>query len=203
MQGKQIHGIYVGNPIEAQEKAAELSAKLNIRWKEKQFHTVLSKAPLMYRDLWTAGKCMYKLEPVVEEGGKLIIYAPHIKEISFTHGKFIRKIGYHPRDYFLKQWDKFKNYPGAILAHSTNIKGIGTYSDGVEKPRIEVVLATGIPRRVCEGVNLSYMDPKEINQEDYANREEEGILLVREAGEILYRLAAGSVPDIDKLYENL
>jgi hypothetical protein len=47
------------------------------------------------------------------------------------------------------------------------------------------------------------MDPKEINQEDYANREEEGILLVREAGEILYRLAAGSVPDIDKLYENL
>jgi nickel-dependent lactate racemase len=201
MQGNQIHGLYVGNPIEAQEKAAELSAKLNIRWKGKQFHLVLSMAPSMYKELWTAGKCMYKLEPVIEDGGKLIIYAPHIKEISFTHGKLIREIGYHPRDYFLKQWDKFKNYPGAILAHSTHLKGIGTYKDGVEKPRIEVILATGIPRIVCEEVNLGYMDPKEINLEDYANREDEGILLVREAGEMLYRLADGSVPNIDKLYK--
>ena len=29
----------------------------------------------------SAGKCMYKLEPVVADGGELIIYAPHIHEI--------------------------------------------------------------------------------------------------------------------------
>ena len=36
----------------------------------------------MYPELWTAGKCMYKLEPVVESGGKLVIYAPHLSEVS-------------------------------------------------------------------------------------------------------------------------
>ena len=57
----------------------------------------------MYDELWVGGKCMYKLEPVVADGGELIIYAPHIHEISITHGSLIRRIGYHCRDYFLKQ----------------------------------------------------------------------------------------------------
>ena len=203
MQGKELHGLYVGNPIEAQDKAADLSSKLNIEWKERPFHTVLSMAPPMYKDLWTAGKCMYKLEPVVEDGGKLIIYAPHIQEISFTHGSFLRNVGYHTRDYFLKQWDKFKQYPGAVLAHSTHVRGIGTYKEGMEKPRISVILATGISPGVCKAINLGYMDPKEIDPRDYADREGEGILLVKDAGEKLYRLADGSVPDIDNLYKKL
>ena len=65
----------------------------------------------MYDELWIAGKCMYKLEPVVADGGELIIYAPHVDEISVTHGKHIEEIGYHCRDYFLKQWDQFKHLP--------------------------------------------------------------------------------------------
>ena len=201
MRKNRVQGLYVGNPIEAQEKAAGLSKELNIVHKKRQFHTVLSTAPQIYKELWTGGKCMYKLEPVVEDGGRLIIYAPHIKEISSTHGKLIEEVGYHLRDYFLRQWDRFKNYPGAVLAHSTHVKGIGTYKEGVEKPRIEVVLATGIPKKVCKHINLGYMNPKEIDPEEYAEREEEGILLVRGAGETLYRLADGSLPDIDRLYE--
>ena len=64
---------------------------------------------------------MYKLEPVVEDGGELIIYAPHITEISYTHGKTLDRIGYHCLDYFLKQWEKFKDEPWGILAHSTHV----------------------------------------------------------------------------------
>jgi hypothetical protein len=41
----------------------------------------------MYDDLWTGGKCMYKIEPVVADGGEVIIYAPHITEISSVHGR--------------------------------------------------------------------------------------------------------------------
>ena len=78
---------------------------------EHPFPTVLSCAPLMYDELWVGGKCMYKLEPVVADGGELIIYAPHIHEISITHGALIRRIGYHCRDYFLKQWDKYQGGP--------------------------------------------------------------------------------------------
>ncbi len=196
---KRIYGLFIGNN-RAWEKAADLSSKLNIKYVDKSYKFVISIAPEMYKDIWTAGKCMYKLEPVVEDGGKLIIFAPHVKEISYTHGKYIEKIGYHTRDYFLKQWEKFKKFPGCILAHSTHVKGIGTYINGIEKPRIEVILATSIPESICKKINLGYIDYNKIKIEEYENRENEGILVVKNAGEILYRRKDGYIPDIDKLY---
>jgi hypothetical protein len=152
----------------------------------------------MYDDLWTGGKCMYKLEPVLADGGELIIYAPHITEVSVTHGRLIEQIGYHCRDYFLKQWDRFKELPWGVIAHSTHVRGIGTYENGVEHCRARVTLATRIPREVCERINMGYRDPDTIHPADYADREREGVLLVPKAGEMLYQLrepapwAAGS-----------
>ena len=183
-----LAGLFVGTPESAWEKAADLSEKLHIIRKKKPYRQILSCAPEMYDELWVAGKCMYKLEPVLADGGELIIYAPHLTEVSITHGDLIRRIGYHCRDYFLKQWDKFKDESWGVLAHSTHVHGGGTYENGVEKPRARVVLATGIPETVCRQINLGYRDPKTIRKEDFANREEEGILLVPKAGENLYRL---------------
>jgi nickel-dependent lactate racemase len=188
VKGNELAGLYIGTPEEAWDKAADLSAKLHIIYKDHPFKKVLSCAPAMYDDLWTAGKCMYKLEPVVEDGGELIIYAPHIKEISVTHGKIIRKIGYHVRDYFIKQMDKFKDIPGGVMAHSTHVKGIGKFENGIEEPRINVILATQIPESVCREINLGYCNPNDINIEEWKNRESEGILYVPKAGETLYRL---------------
>jgi hypothetical protein len=131
---------------------------------------------------------MYKLEPVVADGGELIIYAPHIREISVTHGRLIQEVGYHCRDYFLKQWDRFKEYPWGVLAHSTHVRGIGTFENNVEKCRIQVTLATGIPEAACRKINLGYRDPQSIRPADFANREDEGILLVPKAGEMLFQL---------------
>jgi len=111
-----------------------------------------------------------------------------LKDISVTHGETINKIGYHCRDYFTKQWDKFKDFPWGVVAHSTHVRGTGTYEDGVEKCRVQVTLASQVPKEVCESINLGYRDPAGINIEDYANREDEGVLLVRKAGEQLYRL---------------
>ena len=181
-------GLHVGTPESAWDRAADQSAGLHIVRKAKPFRQILSCAPEMYDELWVAGKCMYKLEPVLAEGGELIIYAPHLKEVSLTHGNLIREIGYHCRDYFLKQWDKFKDKPWGVLAHSTHVFGGGTYEAGVEEPRARVVLASGIPEAVCREINLGYRDPKTIRKEDFANREEEGVLLVPKAGEQLYRL---------------
>jgi len=169
---------------------------VHIVYKDKPYKAILGIAPKMYDDMWTAGKVMYKLEPIVADGGTLIIYAPHIDEISYTHGRILDQIGYHTRDYFLKQWDKFKDFPRGVTAHSTHVKGIGTYIDGVEKPRVNVVLATGISRRRCEKVNLGYMNPEQINISDYEDRENESILVVHHAGEILHRLKSGYIPTI-------
>jgi len=187
VKGDGLAGLYHGTPEVAWSAAADLSARVHIRHTDRLYHTVLSCAPEMYDDLWTGGKCMYKLEPVVQDGGKLIIYAPHIQEISVTHGRQLLEVGYHTRDFFLKQWDRFQHYPWGVLAHSTHVKGAGTFENGAEKPRIEVILATGIPEDVCRKVNLGYLDYRKINKADYENREAEGILFVPKAGEILYR----------------
>ena len=161
VEGK-FKGLFIGNVIETWEQASDLSSKVHIIHKEKSYKTVLGLAPEMYDDVWTAGKVMYKLEPVVADGGTLIIYATHITEISYTHGKVIDEIGYHTRDYFLKRMEKFPDVPRGVMAHSTHVKGIGTFIDGVEKPRINVVLATQISKERCDKVNLGYMNPDEI-----------------------------------------
>lgn len=186
--GTDLAGLFFGRTNDAWSQAADLSDDVHIVKKPHPFHTVLSCAPPMYDEMWVGGKCMYKLEPVVADGGELIVYAPHIHELSLVHGATIERIGYHVRDYFLKQWDRFKDEPWGILAHSTHVRGIGTYENGVETPRIQVTLATAIPEETCRKINLGYRDPATINPDDYRNREDEGILLVPKAGEMLYRL---------------
>jgi len=187
---EELAGLYIGTPEEAYEAAANLSARVNIVWVDKPFQQVLSVMPEMYDDIWTAAKGMYKMEPAIADGGEVIIYAPHIDEFSYTHGKYLDEIGYHVRDYFLKQWDNFKHYPGGVLAHSTHLRGIGAYDAGttVESPRIKVTLATGIPEERCHNMGLGYLDPACINFDEWRNREAEGVLLVPKAGELLYRI---------------
>ncbi len=190
VKGEGLAGLFIGSPEAAYQAAADLSAKLHIQWVERPFARVLSVMPEMYADIWTAAKGMYKLEPVVADGGEIIIYAPHIDEVSYTHGHLIEEIGYHVRDYFLKQAERFKNYPGGVLAHSTHLRGTGTYDPetGIETSRIHVTLATKIPEERCRRLHLGYLDPEQINFDDWRGREAEGRLLVPKAGEMLYRL---------------
>lgn len=184
----ELEGVFCGSPEDAWRDAAHLSNKIHIVRRPRAFHTVLSRCPLMYDDLWVGGKAMYKLEPVVADGGELIIYAPHITEISPVHGALIEEIGYHCRDYFLADWPKFSRYPWGVVAHSTHVRGQGVMENGVEKCRIQVTLATGISREICEKINLGWRDVNTIRVEDYENREDEGVLYVPKAGEMLYRL---------------
>ncbi|MBC8446672.1 MAG: DUF2088 domain-containing protein [Chloroflexi bacterium] len=185
-----LAGLYVGRPEEAWEAAADLSAKLHIVTVDRPFQRVLSVMPEMYDDLWVAAKGMYKLEPVVADGGEVVIYGPHITEVSYTHGKIIDQIGYHVRDYFVKQWERFKRFPWGVLAHSTHLRGAGTYDaqTGVERPRIKVTLATGIPPERCQRINLGYLDPATVDPAEWEGRESERVLLVKKAGEMLYRV---------------
>ena len=189
MQEETLHGMYIGTYEEAFNAAADLSAQLNIIYVDYPYQRILSQPASHYDDLWTAAKAMYKTEPAIADGGEVIIYAPHISEISYTHGKLIDEVGYHVRDYFLKQWSRFEHVPGTILAHSTHVKGTGSYDAAThqESPRIKVTLATSIPEERCHHVNLGYLDYRTINPEEWRGREQEGILYLPHAGEMLYR----------------
>lgn len=181
-------GVFIGEPQQAWEKAAALSAQRHIRRCPKPYSQVLSCAPSMYDELWTAGKAMYKLEPVLAEGGELIIYAPHLNTVSHVHGRYIAEIGYHCLAYFLEDLDRYSHIPLGVLAHSTHVRGSGRMRDGVEINDVKVTLASQISEETCRRLNLGYLDPRKINPADWQNRESESVLFVPRAGEILYRL---------------
>jgi nickel-dependent lactate racemase len=188
VDGPNLAGLFTGTPETAWDAASDLSAQIHIRTVDHPFHTILSCAPPMYDEIWTAGKCMYKLEPVLADDGELIIYAPHIDGFSVTHGRLIEEVGYHCRDYFTGQWPRFERYPWGVLAHSTHVHGLGTFANGIERRRARVSLATRIPATRCQAVNLGYRDPARLDPKAFVNREAEGVLVVPKAGEILYRL---------------
>ncbi len=182
-----IAGMFCGDVHDAWRQAATLSSRHHIVWVDEPYDRVLAVMPAMYDDLWTAAKGAYKSEPVVADGGEVIIYAPHVDEVSRVHGRLIDEIGYHCRDYFLGQWDRFCGYPGGILAHSTHVKGLGDYDapSGVETPRMEVTLATGISEARCRHVNLGYRDHRQVDARDYEG--DPKTLVIPRAGEMLYR----------------
>ena len=107
--------------------------------------------------------------------------------MSETHHE-IYEIGYHCIDYFTKQWDRFGHQPKGVLAHSTHVRGAGTYDPetGIENNRIRVTLATRIPPDVCAAVNLGYLDPDSIDVAAWQADPE--VMVVENAGEVLYRL---------------
>jgi nickel-dependent lactate racemase len=188
VDGPYLAGLFTGTPEAAWDGASDLSARLHIRTVDRPFHTIVSCAPAMYDEIWTAGKCMYKLEPVLADDGELIIHAPHVEGFSVAHGRVIEEIGYHCRDYFVAQWPRFAQHPWGVLAHSTHVHGLGTFTDGVERRRARVSLATRIAPDRCRAVNLGYRDPASLDLAAWAGRESEGILVVPKAGEILFRL---------------
>lgn len=183
-----LHGVFSGPVKEAWLQATELSSQTHISWHDKPYRKVLSLVAERYQDLWTGAKGMYKVEPILADGGEVVIYAPHIQEYSYTHGAVLEQIGYHIRDYFLADWDRFKEFPWGVLAHSTHLRGDGAMVDGVECPRIEVTLASGISAERCRAMNLGYCDPASIVVEEWTGREDEGVLVVPNAGETLFRL---------------
>ncbi len=183
-----VAGLFCGDTRETWREAAALSSHRHVVWVDRPYQRVLAIMPPMYADLWTAAKGMYKIEPAVADGGEVVIYAPHVTEVSYVHGRLLDEVGYHCRDYFLAQWERFKTYPRGILAHSTHVKGLGTFdaSCSLETPRIAVTLATGISRERCERINLGYLDPASIDPAAW--QDTPGWLVVPRAGEMLYKV---------------
>jgi nickel-dependent lactate racemase len=181
-----LYAAAFGDTISSWAAAAEVAAETHVRYLDAPVRRVLSLIPGKYEDIWTAAKGFYKLEPVVADGGEVILYAPHITQISEMHPE-INEIGYHCRDYFLKQWDRFDHHHWGVLAHSTHLRGAGTFDhEHGERCRVTVTLATGIPEDVVRGANLGYLDPADVDLAAFEADPE--TFVVPQAGEVLFRL---------------
>lgn len=182
----KLEALSFAKPHSAWELASAISSKTHIKYFDKPVKRVLSIIPERYQDIWTAAKGMYKVEPIIENGGEVIIYAPHVTEFAYTHPE-LEEIGYHCREFFTKQWDKYAHFPTGLLAHSTHLRGAGTFDEfNGEQLRIKVTLATGISEARVKAMNLNYLDPKSVIIANYENDNE--TLVLPNAGEILCRL---------------
>lgn len=180
-----LHAMTFGPPEEAWAAAADVSAQTHVKYLDAPVERVLSIVPTRYEDLWTAAKGFYKVEPIVADGGEVILYAPHVRRTAAMHPE-IDQIGYHCRDYFTKQWDRFSHLPWGVIAHSTHLRGAGSYDPATgERCRVTVTLATGIPEDHTRRVNLNYLDPSAVDAvKDQA-------FVVPDAGEVLFRIRRG------------
>jgi nickel-dependent lactate racemase len=185
--GSALRALSFGEPEGSWAAAAEVAARSHVRYLDAPVRRVLSLVPAKYQDMWTGAKGFYKVEPVVADGGQVVLYAPHITQVSAMH-PHIEEIGYHCRDYFLAQWDRFAGMHWGDLAHSTHLRGAGTYdAEHGERCRVTVTLATGIPEHVVRAVNLDHLDPALVDPDSWAA--DPDTLVVPDAGEVLYRLA--------------
>jgi hypothetical protein len=87
----------------------------------------------------------------------------------------------------VKQWDSFKHLHWSVLAHSTHLRGAGSWDEVAgETSRVTVTLATGIPEHLVRSVNLNYLDPAAVDVAALGADPE--TMVVPDAGEVLFRL---------------
>lgn len=107
-----LHAVAFGDTQSSWRAAAEISAQTHVRYLDHPVRRIVSLMPERYQDIWTAAKGFYKVEPVVADGGEVILYAPHVRQLAAMHPE-IEQIGYHCRDYFVGQWRSSATCTGA------------------------------------------------------------------------------------------
>jgi len=181
------HALFCGDFRPAVRRAAEVSRYVHIKYTGRKYKRVIALLDEHLDDLWVGGKASYRLGPVIEEGGELIIYAPHVRCISETHGELIERYGYAPlekiRELVAESPELQQNL--CVAAHLAHVSFAGRRSaNGEIVPRYAITLASAIDEATCRQVNLGYTDPRKFRRDDYGS--DADTLIVEQAGRDLY-----------------
>ncbi len=184
------YGLFTGDIREAFRRAAEVSRRVHIRYTGRKYQKVLALLDPHYDEMWVGGKASYKLGAIVEDGGELIIYAPHLSKLSETHGALIEKYGYAPlesvRDMLGASPELRENL--CIAAHLAHVAFAGrTDEHGRIVPRYRITMATGLDEETCKRVNLGYTDYRTIAVAEM--NADPDTLVVKDAGRDLYKVS--------------
>ncbi|HEX8560770.1 MAG TPA: lactate racemase domain-containing protein [Pyrinomonadaceae bacterium] len=183
----RTHALFCGEFREAFRRAAEVSRQVHIRYTGRKYRRVVALLDEHYDELWVGGKASYKLGGIIEEGGELIVYAPHLRAISETHGLLIEKYGYAPidrvREMVALSTELRSNL--AVAAHLAHVSYAGSRDEtGKVVPRYKITMASALDEATCRRVNLGFMDHREFRREDYDS--DPDALVVERAGRDLY-----------------
>jgi hypothetical protein len=189
----QTHALFAGDIYESFRRAAEVSSKVHIKYVDRKYKRVLALLDRHYDELWVGGKASYKLGSIIEAGGELIIYAPHLSQLSATHGHLIEKYGYAPLEQVREMVEGSDELRAnlCVAAHLAHVSyGSARDAAGRLTPRYRITLASAVPEDACRRVNLGYLDYRELRLGDYQSDAE--TLVVQDGGRDLYLLANGS-----------
>jgi nickel-dependent lactate racemase len=182
----QTHALFGGDPRVSVRKAAEVSREVHIKYTGRKYRRVVALLDEHYDELWTGGKASYKLGGIIEEGGELIIFAPHLRCASVTHGKTIEKYGYAPiervKEMVAESEDLRSNL--CVAAHLAHVAYAGTSGSGGKTPLYKITIASKIDRETCQRLNLEYLDPTQFSVAEY--HDDPDCLIVERAGQDLY-----------------
>ena len=183
----KTRALFAGDVRETVRRAAEVSQQVHVRYTGRRYKRVVAILDDHYDELWVGGKASYKLGSVIERGGELIIYAPHLSAISVTHGALIEKYGYAPLERVRDMVDGSDELRAnlCVAAHLAHVAYAGEKgADGVVVPRYRITLAANLPEATCRRVNLGYLDVRTFNPRAF--KDDPDTLTVENAGRDLY-----------------
>ena len=189
--GLHTHALFTGGLRETVRQAAEVSSRVHIRYLDRRYRRVIAILDEHYDEMWVGGKASYKLGGIIEDGGELVIYAPHLKGISTTHGAMIEKYGYAPLEVVREMVEGSDELRAnlCVAAHLAHVSYAGRKgSDGRVEPRYRITLASAIPEEVCRRVKLGFAECGSIDLA--AARRDPQTLVVDNAGRDLYLIQA-------------
>jgi len=167
--------------------AAEVSREINVKFVDRQYKRVVAILDEHYKELWTGGKASYKLGGIIEDGGELVIYAPHLAKISETHGATIEKFGYAPLaqiKQLVADSDELQRNL-CVAAHLAHVSYSGSL-ENPKKPKYRITMASGLTALLCEKVGLGFADHETFDLDAVSNDRE--TLVIENAGRDLYLL---------------
>jgi len=183
----RTHALFAGDFRQAFRRAAEVSRQVHIKYTGRKYKQVVALLDEHYDELWVGGKASYKLGGIIEQGGELIIYAPHLRSISETHGRLIEKYGYAPLDRVREMVALSSELQSnlAVAAHLAHVSYAGQREQsGRIVPRYRITMASALDEETCRRVHLGFMDYQQFRREDYEN--DPDTLVVERAGRDLY-----------------
>jgi nickel-dependent lactate racemase len=183
----RTHALFAGGFREALRRAADVSRHVHIKYTGRKYKRVVALLDEHYDELWVGGKASYKLGGIIETGGELIVYAPHLRAISETHGLLIEKYGYAPLDKVREMVALSTELQAnlAVAAHLAHVSYAGARdASGHVIPRYSITLASALDEATCRRVNLGFMEHTEFRREDYDS--DPDTLVVERAGRDLY-----------------
>lgn len=186
----RTHALFAGELSAAFRQSAAISRQLHIKYTGRRYRRVVALLDEHYDEMWVGGKASYKLGGVIEEGGELIIYAPHLKRLSATHGRLIERYGYAPLEEVKEMVARSEELRAnlCVAAHLAHVVYASRRDEnGRLVPRYRITLASAIDRETCARVRLGWMDPRSFRLEDYAG--DPNTLIVERAGRDLYLVA--------------